>query len=172
MGTHPIFESDFDCLTEWVDRDHVRASVSEVAHQKRSHRRAAIDHDHHAIDAKDRDRAIVIDDAMNTIDEGMIDARGDAHVIVMAVKAVVVRLPKRERIQSVGWKLLPSQSNHPTVRPSWVKWSCFYAKMSCQKQPKTFDNYAQWRKVSFKIYYSILDHRIYHVYEAMYSRDY
>jgi len=26
MGTHPIFESDFDCLTEWddliLDRDH------------------------------------------------------------------------------------------------------------------------------------------------------
>merc|ERR1711973_363541 len=21
MGTHPIFESDFDCLTEWVDRE-------------------------------------------------------------------------------------------------------------------------------------------------------
>jgi len=20
MGTHPIFESDFDCLTEWRDR--------------------------------------------------------------------------------------------------------------------------------------------------------
>jgi len=20
MGTHPIFESDFDCLTEWLER--------------------------------------------------------------------------------------------------------------------------------------------------------
>merc|ERR1712131_360222 len=136
MGTHPIFESDFDCLTEWVDRDHVRASVSEVAHQKRSPRRAAIDHDHHAIDAKDRDPAIVIDDVMNTIDVEMIDARGDAHVIVMAVKAVVVRLPKRERIQSVGWKLLPSQSNLPTVRPSWVRWLCSYVKMTCQNSRK------------------------------------
>jgi len=31
MGTHPIFESDFDCLTEWVavgaDLDHVKRSL-------------------------------------------------------------------------------------------------------------------------------------------------
>jgi|ERR1712227_410565 len=29
MGTHPIFESDFDCLTEWINRwRHPRASPS------------------------------------------------------------------------------------------------------------------------------------------------
>jgi len=22
MGTHPIFESDFDCLTEWTMKEH------------------------------------------------------------------------------------------------------------------------------------------------------
>merc|ERR1711962_783799 len=31
MGTHPIFESDFDCLTEWVavevDLDHVKRNL-------------------------------------------------------------------------------------------------------------------------------------------------
>merc|ERR1712113_892338 len=35
MGTHPIFESDFDCLTEWVeieaDPDHLNDEDLEIA---------------------------------------------------------------------------------------------------------------------------------------------
>merc|ERR1739838_381048 len=123
MGTHPIFESDFDCLTEWVDQDHVRV-----------------------IDENDPNHVIAIDDVMSMIDGGMIvDARGDAHVIVMVV---VVKLQKRERIQFAGSKSLPNQSNRPIARPSWVRWSCSCVKTLCLKQPKTFDNCVRWRKAT------------------------
>jgi|ERR1712127_151643 len=34
MGTHPIFESDFDCLTEWEDREAARDLVIEIGNEK------------------------------------------------------------------------------------------------------------------------------------------
>jgi len=30
MGTHPIFESDFDCLTEKMATDYMRSMLSEL----------------------------------------------------------------------------------------------------------------------------------------------
>merc|ERR1711970_47807 len=36
MGTHPIFESDFDCLTDWTDRNKMS---SEVAQHERAFQR-------------------------------------------------------------------------------------------------------------------------------------
>merc|ERR1712227_1009728 len=46
MGTHPIFESDFDCLTEWV-AEVEECSVVEVDHRHPLH--AQRHHRHHLL---------------------------------------------------------------------------------------------------------------------------
>merc|ERR1711892_18661 len=38
MGTHPIFESDFDCLTEWIIFSHSFDHSNPCHHQEHRHR--------------------------------------------------------------------------------------------------------------------------------------
>jgi len=127
MGTHPIFESDFDCLTEWavVDRVPVNVDVAlEAVHHVRRSRRKKVD-------GRDLDHGIVATEVapeientgMNMTDGAVIDVD---HVTERADQAVAQA--RLERIQSAGLKLSPSQSSHLTERPSSEKSSCSCAK--------------------------------------------
>merc|ERR1712035_109678 len=127
MGTHPIFESDFDCLTEWVaveaDVDLEVESVNEVEIVK-----------------IDRDQGIGIEKIVIVI------AIDEAAVVIVneMIKDHLQKVP--ERIQFVGSKSLQNQDNHLLEKHHLEKLLYYSERMLFLKLQKTFDSYALCKK--------------------------
>merc|ERR1712137_1401987 len=127
MGTHPIFESDFDCLTEWVaveeDLDLEVESVNEVEIVK-----------------IDRDQGIGIEKIVIVI------AIDEAAVVIVneMIKDHLQKVP--ERIQFVGSKSLQNQDNHLLEKHHLEKLLYYSERMLFLKLQKTFDSYALCKK--------------------------
>merc|ERR1711962_23547 len=139
MGTHPIFESDFDCLTEWVavevDLDRVKRNLErnqeEVVPEVVSVNEVEI---------------VKIDRDQGTGKEKIaiaIDVVAVVNVNEM-IKDHHLRVP--ERIQFVGSKLLPNHDNHHIEKHHLVKLLFYSEKMLYLKPQKIFANFVQCKK--------------------------
>merc|ERR1712212_547199 len=131
MGTHPIFESDFDCLTEWVavreDLDPEVESVNEVEIAK-------IDRDQGTVKEKIV-IAIAIEEAAVVIVNEMIKDH------LQNLQTVP------ERIQFVGWKLLRNRDSHLIEKLHLEKLLFYFEKMLYLKLQKISDNCVLCKKV-------------------------
>merc|ERR1712131_333974 len=136
MGTHPIFESDFDCLTEWVaveaDLDHAKRSLEK--------NREEVDLEVESVNEVeivkiDRDQGI-----------GIVIAIDEAAVVIVneMIKDHLQKVP--ERIQFVGSKSLQNQDNHLIEKLHLEKLLYYFEKMLFLKLQKTFDSYALCKK--------------------------
>merc|ERR1712235_167543 len=134
MGTHPIFESDFDCLTEWVaveaDLDHAKRSLEKNREEVDLEVESANEVE---IVKIDRDQGIGIEKIVIVI------AIDEAAVVIVneMIKDHLQKVP--ERIQFVGSKSLQNQDNHLIEK-------LHLEKMLFLKLQKTFDSYALCKK--------------------------
>merc|ERR1712235_221483 len=141
MGTHPIFESDFDCLTEWVaveaDLDHAKRSLEK--------NREEVDLEVESVNEVeivkiDRDQGIGIEKIVIAI------AIDEAAVVIVneMIKDHLQKVP--ERIQFVGSKSMQNQDNHLLEKHHLEKLLYYSERMLFLKLQKTFDSYALCKK--------------------------
>merc|ERR1711990_829276 len=100
MGTHPIFESDFDCLTEWVDLDHVRARKNQ---KKKIEEEIEADHEK----KKEKDHVTETESDETEEDQDQETEKDDEAETEKMKKQV-----SQEKIQSAGLKLQPNHGSH------------------------------------------------------------
>merc|ERR1712235_46985 len=130
MGTHPIFESDFDCLTEWV------AVEADLDHAKRSLE-------------KNREEVDLEVESANEVEIVKIDRDQGIGIekIVIVIEMIKDHLQKvPERIQFVGSKSLQNQDNHLLEKHHLEKLLYYSERMLFLKLQKTFDSYALCKK--------------------------
>merc|ERR1712137_1386506 len=130
MGTHPIFESDFDCLTEWV------AVEADLDHAKRSLE-------------KNREEVDLEVESANEVEIVKIDRDqgiGIEKIVIVneMIKDHLQKVP--ERIQFVGSKSLQNQDNHLLEKHHLEKLLYYSERMLFLKLQKTFDSYALCKK--------------------------
>merc|ERR1712131_402884 len=137
MGTHPIFESDFDCLTEWVaveaDLDHAKRSLEK--------NREEVDLEVESVNEVeivkiDRDQGIGIEKIVIVI------AIDEAAVVIVneMIKDHLQKVP--ERIQFVGSKSLQNQDNHLLEKHHLEKLLYYSERMLFQKLQ--IETYRSW----------------------------
>merc|ERR1711935_576934 len=132
MGTHPIFESDFDCLTDrkkWAEADHVHESGAgpDLARQRNHQNRHLL---RHVAKTKEAAAHVKLVGSARPIDV-RIDVMGTMIAIVndlprvtakpVAAAAAEVRWQKRAKTQLSGSKLWQSQSNRRIARRNWAR---------------------------------------------------
>jgi len=116
MGTHPIFESDFDCLTEWVvvDLDHVKKNLER--NRKKVDREVASVNEAEIVKT-DLDLEIGTEKTVIAIAIVAVAAVIESEMI----KEVHHRQRVLERIQFVGLKSLQSQDSRHIEKRRWAK---------------------------------------------------
>jgi len=132
MGTHPIFESDFDCLTEWEDREAARDRdhVIEIENEriKSARDRDLGNEDDRVLEieslveieievAKETQRETEIENATEKMIKRSIPREAMKKILRRRARKASHFERRSARIQLFGWKSLRSKKFRHTLKP-------------------------------------------------------
>merc|ERR1712037_265448 len=120
MGTHPIFESDFDCLTEWEDREADRDHVIEIENEriKSARDRDLGNEDDRVLEIESLvEIEIEVENATEKMIKRSIPREAMKKILRRKARKASHFERRNAKIQLFGWKSLRSKKFRHTLRP-------------------------------------------------------